>query len=305
MLVATPVAAVPVYHAGHADIGVDYISEPPRFDLKIRFDGNSEFEDGSTFSFQRVPPESVAIRAPDPPIIRENHLGDPEDPDDDYDNSGPEWDFLGAPVGEPVWFMPQTNDPAKPFFGFATDSLNTSEWSGLLTWSLEAVLSAPAGGEVSLWQTGFFGNPTTNYASFDGIDSQEDSFTQPIGGHDHYNWGFSKPGVYQVQLSASATRSSVGTIHGSGVFNFLVGDNAGESLAGDFDGDGDGDGRDFLLWQRGSSPSPLSVADLADWQANFGQSGSSSLAALAIPEPGSLMLALLGLLCGGEIVRRQ
>lgn len=43
-----------------------------------------------------------------------------------------------------------------------------------------------------------------------------------------------------------------------------------QSLIGDFDGDGDVDGRDFLAWQRGSSPTPLSSSDLTDWQGNYG-----------------------------------
>jgi hypothetical protein len=37
----------------------------------------------------------------------------------------------------------------------------------------------------------------------------------------------------------------------------------------DFDGDGDIDGRDFLAWQRGESPDPLSSTDLARWQASY------------------------------------
>jgi T5SS/PEP-CTERM-associated repeat protein len=54
---------------------------------------------------------------------------------------------------------------------------------------------------------------------------------------------------------------------------------------GDFDFDGDVDGRDFLVWQRGGSPTPLSAADLADWRTNF-EVGSST-AAIAAPEPNS------------------
>jgi hypothetical protein len=41
----------------------------------------------------------------------------------------------------------------------------------------------------------------------------------------------------------------------------------------DFDLDGDVDGRDFLKWQRGDSPNPLSSADLALWQEQYGGSG--------------------------------
>jgi len=41
-------------------------------------------------------------------------------------------------------------------------------------------------------------------------------------------------------------------------------------VAGDFNGDGIVDGADFLNWQRGESPYPLSQSDLADWEANYG-----------------------------------
>lgn len=63
---------------------------------------------------------------------------------------------------------------------------------------------------------------------------------------------------------------------------------------GDFDGDGDVDGVDFLVWQRGESPTPLSATDLSAWQSGFG--GGTLAAARAVPEPAATMLALLA--CG-------
>jgi len=39
---------------------------------------------------------------------------------------------------------------------------------------------------------------------------------------------------------------------------------------GDFTGDGLVGGSDFLRWQRGLSPDPLSSTDLIDWQDNYG-----------------------------------
>jgi hypothetical protein len=65
---------------------------------------------------------------------------------------------------------------------------------------------------------------------------------------------------------------------------------------GDFDGDGDVDGADFLVWQRGGSPNPLSAADLATWKGNF---GSAVAAAGAVPEPGTLGLALMAGIVAG------
>lgn len=63
-------------------------------------------------------------------------------------------------------------------------------------------------------------------------------------------------------------------------------------LDGDFDADGDVDGNDFVVWQRGGSPNPVSAADLATWKANFGATGAAGNVG-AVPEPAALGLALV------------
>jgi hypothetical protein len=70
------------------------------------------------------------------------------------------------------------------------------------------------------------------------------------------------------------------------------------TLGGDFDLDGDVDGNDFLVWQRGGSPTPLSAADFNAWKTNFG-AVSAAAASGAVPEPsgGSLALAAIALAC--------
>lgn len=77
---------------------------------------------------------------------------------------------------------------------------------------------------------------------------------------------------------------------------------APEGQPGDFDGDDDVDGRDFLIWQRGGSPTALSADDLADWQDNFGT--GPLLAAVAVPEVSSIFLATIGLTALGLRRRR-
>lgn len=61
-----------------------------------------------------------------------------------------------------------------------------------------------------------------------------------------------------------------------------------EGVTGDFDGDGDVDGQDFLVWQRGESPEPLSATDLADWQGAYGVGPLAAIA--AVPEPSTVLL---------------
>jgi hypothetical protein len=54
----------------------------------------------------------------------------------------------------------------------------------------------------------------------------------------------------------------------------------------DFDNDGDVDGRDFLVWQQGGSPNPLSGDDLSLWNKKY---GSGEFSAVVVPEPNSFM----------------
>lgn len=68
-----------------------------------------------------------------------------------------------------------------------------------------------------------------------------------------------------------------------------------EGTAGDFNSDSIVDGRDFLAWQRGESPDPLSTNDLSDWQNNYGAGAISGIA--AIPEPSSALLLVGCTLC--------
>ena len=65
---------------------------------------------------------------------------------------------------------------------------------------------------------------------------------------------------------------------------------------GDFDLDGDVDGADFLKWQRGGSPNPLSAKDLVDWEALFGTTSALS-SAISVPEPSSIVLLLAAFAC--------
>jgi hypothetical protein len=75
-----------------------------------------------------------------------------------------------------------------------------------------------------------------------------------------------------------------------------------QRLPGDFDHNGGVDGRDFLAWQRGSSPNPLSATDLADWQANYGTAGLIADLATA-PEPETILMLLAS--TAGMLIRRH
>ena len=75
------------------------------------------------------------------------------------------------------------------------------------------------------------------------------------------------------------------------------------STPGDYNNDGIVDGLDFLLWQRGGSPMPLSSGDLIAWEANLADKITTEHL-IAIPESSSLLLTTLAL-TGVSLMRRR
>lgn len=97
--------------------------------------------------------------------------------------------------------------------------------------------------------------------------------------------------------SLANNSSSSGGTEPIGVFRTLNQRLVAADLIGDFDLDGDASGADFLLWQRGGSPSPISPKDLIDWRENHGVTDDlQSISSRTIPEPTSATLGMLALL---------
>jgi hypothetical protein len=105
------------------------------------------------------------------------------------------------------------------------------------------------------------------------------------------------------------TSTSLPELSGGLFFDVLYGPNAVTlmvSILGDFDLDGDVDGTDFLAWQRGESPDPLSTSDLTVWEENYGNIALLSATSTTVPEPGAGTLAMVaGLLGWMAPIRRR
>ena len=289
-----------VYNGGHSDIAVNYTGGSSLI-LEYNFGIDATAENGSIAS-QQFAADQIDVRVPD------------TNPESTIP-SGSQWSFLGAPSGSNLWLLPQTDTPGKAFFGFGTYFLDPDVWSNYVNWSM---IAASGPGQISLWQSDSFGNPTPYFTTSNGIDST-DQFNELTGGHDHYNWGFTAPGVYKVMVEAQATHDADAThanpylVTGSDVFTFLVGSQTGIPVPGDVNYDGIVNGLDISLvashWlQTGNLiagdangdgiVNGLDISLIASHWLQTSAAGGGSGAALAtsVPEPSALALGAIALL---------
>lgn len=194
--------AADLYESGHADIGVGY--DAGALDPHWHAHGGTVVNGAPLPGDTEYAPDELVAFVPDPSINRP---------------PGAQWDFLGTPAGSPLWFLPQGENPAKPFLGIASEELDPADWSSL-TLSL-AGFSGPAGGEFSLWQSDVFGTPVVGMATADGVDAG-DRISMTVGGHDHFNYGFTQPGVYEITLQWDGVHQTDGPVTTSATYGFAV-----------------------------------------------------------------------------------
>lgn len=105
--------------------------------------------------------------------------------------------------GESLWILPQNQFPDLLYLGFSAESIPSGVFDGSLTFRLSG-LTGP--GAFIAWQAASFGEFLIKFDSRDGISDMDR--TQPIiGSHEHFNWGFSQPGVYAVTFQIEGRRA--------------------------------------------------------------------------------------------------
>ncbi len=131
----------------------------------------------------------------------------------------PAYSFIGAAVGDPLWYVPEVQEPDRPWLGLSSEELDFGQWVGdALQLNLVGV-SAPAGAHLSMFGTDGVGEPIVHFATTDGIDGNDrysyltTSNSIPgfrVSTHAHVNWMFTKPGHYAVTLKYSGTNITDG-----------------------------------------------------------------------------------------------
>jgi surface-anchored protein len=118
----------------------------------------------------------------------------------------PAFAFLGSP-GDPVWILPEVDNPELLFAGLGTEELEPGVFAGdAITLTLHRVRGP---GSVSLFVSDPFGAPQVLWNGRDGLPDQ---FTLPVGTHQHANWAFTERGLYRLTIQATATLTGGGSV---------------------------------------------------------------------------------------------
>lgn len=206
---STPILAQNVYTSGHADIGVAFEDEGGGAALFLHGHlGNGAIVDGESLTgdglelapgeFTTLVPESQRTTLPPGVYTPTGHAGE-------------------------LWLLPATNVADVPFLGFATEELETSEWSAI-TFSLESVVSPSGLGHFSVWQNGVFGEPNFFFSTAEPSSTLngDNTLIMAPGGHDHYNMAFTEAGVWEVTLTVTGEHATEGEFSDTGTFRFQV-----------------------------------------------------------------------------------
>jgi surface-anchored protein len=90
----------------------------------------------------------------------------------------------------------------------ATEDLNYAEFTGPITFTLSSI-SGP--GKFAMWQYDPLGSPIVGWNATDGLDGSDTLiFGSPT--HAHYNWGFTEPGEYILNITVSGTHNTDGLL---------------------------------------------------------------------------------------------
>lgn len=214
----------------------------------------------------------------------------------------------GSTPGSTIWVMPQNFSAGQIYLGLAAETISPGALSEMELWNpgdarggansanrwIEVrLLDVRGPGHFSMW----FAQSSTNVTRFmstfvDGIDASDVAYVSG-GGHLHYNWGFTAPGLYEIDVQLR-TLTNLNWLKGDANldgrvdrldYDVLVG-NFGQRrdwFHADFSGDGVVDLDDFFLlqgnWGTGTG-GLVGPGDLA-----LAMSQSPLVSPSAVPEP--------------------
>lgn len=190
------------------------------------------------------------------------------------------YDFTGTTPGGALWLLPKNQNQSVLFLSVGTEEIAPSDLAGPLTWALTSVTGSGGGvapGVFSVWNVDNFATVIPLMSTAAGAGTPN-TFNVSAGTHTHFNYGFTAPGLYNVEFAVSAPLSAAlggGSAVGSATYSFGV-----------FDTGSDYTYPESLPWTyQGQS---YSVALVGNEHIDMG------VGLVAVPEPSTAVLAALG-----------
>jgi surface-anchored protein len=126
------------------------------------------------------------------------------------------FEFIGAKPGETFWVLPQTEGTGALPLGLCAEQADISR---LCDWNPGDARGAdiadkwfevkvvpvrgPADASFSMWQADAINPPVVFVCTAEDGITDDDVFYISAGGHSHLNWGFTKPGIYEIDFRIS------------------------------------------------------------------------------------------------------
>ncbi len=123
------------------------------------------------------------------------------------------YSFIGGTPGQQIWVLPQQQNPNLLYAGSESLAITPGTFAAYIPndprvpqsvafpWLKVQVTAVHGPGQFSMWQDGN-PDPTVWVSTADGLDSS-DAIYIPVDGHIHYDWGFTKPGLYEIDFQVS------------------------------------------------------------------------------------------------------
>jgi surface-anchored protein len=93
----------------------------------------------------------------------------------------------------------------------ASEELTPGDWDTAITFTLGSVTSPSGNGTFSMWANDGLGIPTFHFSSTNPGETNDNNNFLSNFSHDHVNWGFTEPGEWLVELTASGTPAGAGS----------------------------------------------------------------------------------------------
>jgi surface-anchored protein len=125
----------------------------------------------------------------------------------------PDFAFLGADPGETYWGLPMVFDPGRLSVGVSVESIAANTFASYFEtdsrvqatgpWVKVTFTAVRGPGNVSVWQNDYWGRPIVWMATVGGFTEDNAVFVLASRDSD-YNWAFTAPGIYEIDVVASA-----------------------------------------------------------------------------------------------------